>query len=116
MEEDMMKETVSEVKSPAEDKLEFVEAGPISFNWMWYLGGIIFLLFALVYLFKANAYLDTQAKIFIECPSGMGERYVGGDAYNYIIAGTYSTTLTVRALLFAVLGGVSLLMGKNDFL
>lgn len=66
----------------------------------------------IVYLSKANSFLDGTAKMFGDAYSSMSKRYVGGDAYNYIIAGTYSTTVTVRALIFAVLGSVSLIMGK----
>jgi len=77
---------------------------------LWYIISAIFFILMLVYLFKANVFLAGEAKIFGD--GRMYERYVGGDAYNFIIAGTYSTTLTVRALLFAILGSVTLIMGK----
>jgi hypothetical protein len=70
------------------------------------------LIIALVNLTSANEFLSGEAKMLSES-SGMHQTYVGGDAYNYIIAGTYSTTLTVRALIFAILAGFSFLMGKK---
>jgi hypothetical protein len=81
-------------------------------KWIWYVIGIVCFIFALTYLVKANDFLAGNAKMFTNNFKGMDLKYVGGDAYNYIIAGTYSTTLTVRALFFAFLGGICLLMGK----
>jgi hypothetical protein len=75
-----------------------------------YILSAIFFIAMLVHLIGANTYLAGEAKWFGD--GRMSERYVGGDAYNFIIAGTYSTTLTVRALLFAVLGSVTLIIGK----
>lgn len=40
--------------------------------------------------------------------------YVGGDAYNYIINGTYSTSFFVLGAMFAFIGTASLIAGKID--
>jgi hypothetical protein len=84
----------------------------INLNVVWYIVGAVLLVIAVYFLFRANAFVDNDLKIFGSKFSAMRKQYVGGDAYNYIIAGTYSTTLTVRAVFFALLGSVSLLMGK----
>lgn len=39
--------------------------------------------------------------------------YVGGDAYNYIINASYSTSYFVLALLFTILGCTTLILNKN---
>ncbi|MFK7750890.1 MAG: hypothetical protein AB8B65_21045 [Kordia sp.] len=44
--------------------------------------------------------------------TGMDKKFVGGDAYNFIIAGTYSTTIMLRSVVFTILGCVFLLLGK----
>lgn len=113
MQQETMNERVSEFTSPVEDKLQFVETDEFSLNWIWYLIGVIFFISAFTYLFKANDFLAANGKMFTAHDMEMSQRYVGGDAYNFIIAGTYSTTLTVRALFFAFLGGFSFLMGKK---
>ncbi|MFA6832527.1 MAG: hypothetical protein WCR36_09730 [Bacteroidaceae bacterium] len=113
MEQKTMDETVSDFSSPVEEKLQFIETEEYSFNWIWYLIGIIFFIFAFTYLFQANDFLTANGKMFTEHHAKMDQRFVAGDAYNFIIAGTYSTTLTVRALFFALLGGISFLMGKK---
>lgn len=79
---------------------------------LWYLAGIIFLFIAIYYLIQANDYLWGTAKIFGREHDPMMTEYVGGDAYNFMIAGAYSTTLTVRALIFTILSSASAIIGK----
>lgn len=40
------------------------------------------------------------------------KEYVGGDAYNYIISAARSTAIMVKALVYAVLGCTSLILGQ----
>jgi hypothetical protein len=42
----------------------------------------------------------------------MDKKFVGGDAYNFIIAGTYSTTIMLRSVVFTIIGCVFMLLGK----
>ena len=75
---------------------------------IWYSTAIILFIFTIIYLVKANDFMRQGGFIsaaYFKC------YLVGGDAYNYIIGGTYSTTLTVRALIFSVLSVGSLIMG-----
>jgi hypothetical protein len=44
--------------------------------------------------------------------TGMDKKFVGGDAYNFIIAGTYSTTIMLRSVVFTIIGCVFMLLGK----
>lgn len=84
----------------------------LKIHWIWYILGAICFIITIVYLVKANAYLDGTARMMGDYYDSMAKKYVGGDAYNYIIAGTYSTTITIRALIFCVLGIGSIIIGK----
>lgn len=66
----------------------------------WYIVGVLFFIIMAIILSVGSF-------------NNMKMKYVGGDAYNYIIAGTRATAHAVRALIFAVLGSVSFLMGKR---
>lgn len=112
-----------EVKTPQQNNTDDLKNGQVSsvtsqqtqtknFSTGWYILGGVFLFIALCYLLQANAFLFGTAKIFGTEYGLMMKEYVGGDAYNIIIAGTYSTTLTVRALIFTVLSCSSIIVGK----
>ena len=96
------------VASPSKEE----DSDSLNFSTGLYILGGIFLLIALCYLLQANTFLFGTAKIFGTEYGLMMKEYVGGDAYNFIIAGTYSTTLTVRALIFTVLSCTSVIVGK----
>lgn len=93
-------------------EIENTEENSLKAYWIWYIISVIFFIFAFVYLSQANDYIDNSAKMMSNNDSGMSQRYVGGDAYNYIIAGTYSTTISIRALIFCILGIGSIIIGK----
>ena len=40
------------------------------------------------------------------------KKYVGGDAYNYIISATRATAIMVKSLVYAILGCTSLILGQ----
>jgi len=80
--------------------------------WILYSLSLIFFIISLFFLIQANDYMEGTAQLFGDSYSKMPKRYVGGDAYNFIIAGTYSTTLTLRALIFTVLSVGFLISGK----
>ena len=40
------------------------------------------------------------------------KKYVGGDAYNYIISATRSTAIMVKSLIYAVLGSTSIIFAR----
>lgn len=82
-----------------------------SLSWIWYVLAAIAFTCVIICLVQANDFMSNGG-IFMERYHSMREQYVGGDAYNYIIAGTYSTTITVRALIFTVLGTGCILAGK----
>ena len=71
-----------------------------------YLTGFILLGVSIYFFYESFSYM------VIDENGQLDKKFVGGDAYNYIISGTYSTTIMLRSLLFAVLGSVFLLMGK----
>ena len=93
------KETVSQEKKSTVSKI---------FAVVFYIAGAVLIGFAVYYLSK-----DLQPKYsfageyyFIEY------EYVGGDAYNYIISAARSTAIMVKALIYAVLGCTSLILGR----
>lgn len=75
--------------------------------WIFYILGIICLLFA------QNFFFDD-----LELRSGgnrylfYGETYVGGDAYNYIISAARSAAVMTRGLILAVCGCSFIIIGK----
>ncbi|AXG70025.1 hypothetical protein KORDIASMS9_02254 [Kordia sp. SMS9] len=76
--------------------------------------GILFLIVAGYFFYDSFEYMLQKENSFIydEKFGGMNKKYVGGDAYNFIIAGTYSTTIMLRSVVFTILGCVCLLLGK----
>lgn len=73
-------------------------------QWGLYGLGIVLIIMSIV---KYNSDLDTYA----------GEykfdevKYVGGDAYNYIISAARSTAVMIKSLILAVLGSSSIISG-----
>ncbi len=65
--------------------------------------GFLFILVSIFFFIKSENVMD-----FGKIP-----KLVGGDAYNYIIAANQSTAFVVKAVFFAILGSVSLVMSKN---
>lgn len=68
--------------------------------------GFIFLIVGFDYLIQDLHYSDNPMK-FIE------ERYVGGDAYNYIISAARSTAIMVKSLIWVVLGCSSIIVSRT---
>ena len=77
-------------------------------NTIWIFVGFILILVSILFFIQSFSYMSTS-----KYGNDMDKTFVGGAAYNYIIAGTYSTTIMLRALFFALLGGFSLLMSKK---
>lgn len=68
--------------------------------------GLIFLNVGINYLIQDLPYLDNPMN-FTE------ERYVGGDAYNYIISAARSTAVMVKSLIWVVLGCSSIIVSRT---
>ena len=68
--------------------------------------GFIFLIVGINYLIQDLHYLDNPME-FTE------ERYVGGDAYNYIISAARSTAIMVKSLIWVVLGCSSIIVSRT---
>lgn len=68
--------------------------------------GFIFLSVGIYYLIRDVHYSDNPMK-FTE------ERYVGGDAYNYIISASRSTAVMVKSLIWVVLGCSSIIVSRT---
>ena len=64
------------------------------------LGSILFFLISGYFLFQTYDTITNYKNLGLSSVNA----YVGGDAYNYIINGTYSTTYAVIALIFVVCG------------
>ena len=92
-------ETVSQEKKSAVSKILAV---------VFYIAGAVLIGFAVYYLSKdlQPKYSFSGEYYFIEY------EYVGGDAYNYIISAARSTAIMVKALIYAVLGCTSLILGR----
>lgn len=76
----------------------------------WYILSAIFFIICIYFLFSANGYMK-EGGIFTGNYHYMYKQYVGGDAFNYIIASGYATVITMRAVLFAVLSTGSCIAG-----
>lgn len=68
--------------------------------------GFIFLIVGINYLIQDLHYSDNPMD-FTE------ERYVGGDAYNYIISAARSTAVMVKSLIWVVLGCSSIIVSRT---
>ena len=75
-------------------------------KWVLVVLGFIFLIVGINYLIQDLHYLDNPMD-FTE------ERYVGGDAYNYIISAARSTAVMVKSLIWVVLGCSSILVSRT---
>ena len=76
------------------------------FEWALYVFGIVFIFWGVNYYFKDLKFGDNPLKFY-------EEKYVGGDAYNYIISAARSTALMVKSLIWVVLGCSSIIIGRT---
>ena len=74
-------------------------------EWICYIVGIIFVVIAFIYLGKDLDYEDNPF-YFRE------KRYVGGDAYNFIISAARSSAIMVKSLVWMVAGCSALIFGR----
>lgn len=90
-----MKTTVTEEiteTSPKENN-----SALIFFGWVFYVGALACIGYGLSKIFKYKNFGENLSSLNVNA-------YVGGDAYNYIINGTYSTTYCVIGAVFAIIG------------
>lgn len=74
-------------------------------EWICYIVGIVFVIIAFIYLGKDLDYEDNPF-YFRE------KRYVGGDAYNFIISASRSSAIMVKSLVWMVAGCSALIFGR----
>ena len=71
-----------------------------------YLLGLIFII-AGFYYYSQDLDYNQDPLLFYE------KKYVGGDAYNYIISASRSTAVLIKSLIWIVLGCSSILTGRT---
>lgn len=76
------------------------------FEIILYVLGIVFITFGFKYYVEDLKFGDNPL-MFYE------ERYVGGDAYNYIISAARSSAVMVKSLIWIVLGCSSIIIGRT---
>jgi len=76
------------------------------FEIILYVLGIIFIVFGFEYYAEDLNFGDNPLKFY-------EERYVGGDAYNYIISAARSSAVMVKSLIWIVLGCSSIIIGRT---
>ncbi len=76
------------------------------FEIVLYVLGIIFITLGFKYYAKDLSFGDNPLKFY-------EERYVGGDAYNYIISAARSSAVMVKSLIWIVLGCSSMIIGRT---
>lgn len=82
--------------------------GKIFLSIIFYLLGVALIVVCIMYLSN-----DLQPEYSFERMYYFKQKeYVGGDAYNYIISAARSTAIMVKALVYAVLGCTSLILGQ----
>ena len=74
-------------------------------EWGCYLLGAIFVIIAFVKMGKDLDYKDNPFSFY-------EHRYVGGDAYNYIISAARSSAVMVKSLIWMVAGCTALIIGR----
>ncbi len=74
-------------------------------EWICYVVGIAFIIIAFIYLGKDLDYNDGPFDFY-------EKRYVGGDAYNFIISATRSSAVMVKSLVWMVAGCTALIFGR----
>lgn len=75
-------------------------------EWVLYVLGITFILFGFNYYFEDLKSIDSPLEFY-------EKKYVGGDAYNYIISAARSTAIMVKSLIWIVLGCSSIIIGRT---
>jgi len=75
-------------------------------KWCLYILGVVFLLVGMSFYFKDVDYYSSPMQ-FHE------ERYVGGDAYNYIISAARSAAVMIKSLIWVVMGCSSIIIGRT---
>ncbi|WP_443090350.1 hypothetical protein ACTUM6_03410 [Basfia succiniciproducens] len=67
------------------------------FGWLFYFGAIVSIAYGLSKIFNYKNFGQNLSSMNVNA-------YVGGDAYNYIINGTYSTTYCVISIALTIIG------------
>ena len=75
-------------------------------KWVLYILGVVFLVVGMSFYLKDLDYYSSPMR-FHE------ERYVGGDAYNYIISAARSAAVMVKSLIWVVMGCSSIIIGRT---
>lgn len=77
------------------------------FEWVLYVLGVVFIIISLYYFFS-DLELRSSGDIF----EFHEKKYVGGDAYNFIISAARSSAVMTKGLIMAVLGCSSIIIGR----
>lgn len=78
----------------------------VIFKWALLVLGICFIVYG-GYLYTEDLDYYSDPMMFYE------KRYVGGDAYNYIISAARSTAIMVKSLIWVVLGSTAVLVSRT---
>lgn len=76
-------------------------------EWVFYVIGIILIIISTIYFFN-----DLEIRSSGNLYEFKEERYVGGDAYNFVISAARSGAVMTKSLVMAVLGCSALIIGK----
>ena len=69
--------------------------------------GLVFISVSVYYFNKSNNYINDDPF------KSLDKKYVGGDAYNYIIAASYASTFMLKSLWHLLLGTCLILFSKK---
>lgn len=104
--EELQDKTNEGIPTLAEEKNEVVNINLEKvIEWGCYLIGVIFVIIAFVKMGKDLDYKDNPFSFY-------EHRYVGGDAYNYIISAARSSAVMVKSLIWMVAGCTALIIGR----
>lgn len=80
-------------------------SGGVIIEWSCYLLGVVCVILAFIKMSKDLDYYDSPFSFY-------EHRYVGGDAYNYIISAARSSAVMVNSLIWMVAGCSALIIGR----
>ena len=94
------------INTPPDENKETVNVdGKRVIEWICYIAGVVFIIIAFINLGKDLDFKDDPFDFY-------EKRYVGGDAYNFIISAARSSAVMVKSLVWMVAGCSALLFGR----
>ena len=101
--QDKPKETTSTLVEEKKETIN-IDLGKV-IEWGCYLLGAIFVIISFIKMGKDLDYKDNPFSFY-------EHRYVGGDAYNYIISAARSSAVMIKSLIWMVAGCSALIIGR----